>query len=225
MADVFGADKAPVVTEVDPNAKRLQDKDDFIAKLQGELSGMREELNKKVDLERQLEEIRNELKVQRDATNQPRVDTRPALTEVDIEALVERKLTATEANKSATQNITEANRVVIEKFGDKAAEVVQQKAAELKVSVDFLKSVAAKSPTAFLSVMGIEASQATQQSFKSSVQTGAKDIVPQAGAQREGSKEYFDAIRKADPQKYWTPEIQQQIMKAAKEGKYVTKAA
>ncbi len=96
-----------------------------------------------------------------------------------------------------------------------------KKAAELGLSIEFLKDVAAKSPTAFLNVMGetekpLVESDLTKSSVNSEGLKRQNNVVL-----KEGTKAYFDNLRKTDPKTYWTPHTQQRIFEAAKRGTYL----
>jgi len=234
MTDVFNAPATetivPVTETVVPSAvidKRLKDKDDYIARLEQEAADMRAEVKKAVDAATQLEVLRNELKSLKESrvTNQPRENTTPALTEVDIKTLVQKTINETEASKSTAQNIKDANDALVTNFGgdlQKAGEAVVKRAQELGLSVEFLRDVAAKSPTAFLEVMKQEPqARVSNDLTKSSVNT--ETLGRQNGvAPKEGTKAFFDNIKKSNPKEYWSPHIQQQIYLSAKRGTYLT---
>lgn len=224
MTDVFNSETAPAATPaVDPVVeKRLNDKDAFIEQLKSELAGMREEVKKATTAQAQLDELRAELTALKSNT-QPRETTNPALSEGDIRALVERTITTTERTRADATNVQEANDALIGHFGgdrQKAADHVQAKAKELGVKVDFLRDMAAKSPSGFLKLM--DAAKATtpvvDTTVRREVRTEAKELTTQG--LKEGSYEYFENLRRNNPIEYWTPAVQQQIMKAAQDGTY-----
>jgi len=108
----------------------------------------------------------------------------------------------------------------VDKFGTlaKATEATLAKAAELGLSVDFLKDTAAKSPTAFLKVMGVD----TTQQANNGVGVSKTDINTQGfkiqGTVEVGTKAYYDKLRKEKPSEYFSATIQQQIMEKCQEG-------
>ncbi len=232
MTDVFTLDPAAATTlvaETPPAPKtvddRLKDKDDFIEQLKQETKRLRDELNNKLDAEQALEELRNELKSLKAVQQQSVKDGTPsALSEVDIRTLVQKTITEREANSSKEQNIKQANDNLVASLGGdvkKAAEEVQKRAKELGVSVQFLKDAAAQSPTAFIKLIGGDKSSNSDdgtfvQSTVNSTALGNENKV----VLREGTKAYFDNVRKSDPKKYWTPDVQNQLWKAVKAGTY-----
>ena len=82
------------------------------------------------------------------------------------------------------------------------------KAQELGVSVEFLQSVAAQSPKAFLAQLGLD-----NTSNQAPVVAPRNDINPRAlnetsGRVKEGTYAYYENIRKTDPKAYYSPKIQ-----------------
>lgn len=217
--------------DLDKLAKGKAEADAFIEQLKSEQAHLREELNAKVDrdknAEASLEELRNEIKALRgtiaNPSGQSKENTNPVLTADGIQALIQDSLTRAERDKSAQQNVEAANKAVVDHFGslDKAGEAVKAKAAELGMSISDLKNIASKSPSAFRKIIvgdAIDASADTALDPNSSqppVNDGQKPnvITPK-------SKEDFEAIRKADPKRYWAAATQMQLHKAARDGTY-----
>lgn len=228
MTDVFNADTETTVeaSKDDTVEKRLKDKDDFIERLKAEAAELRAEVAKKVDAEKALEDLRNELrslKEQRITSPQAKENTTPALSEVDIKTLVQKTISETEASRDKSENIKRANDELVALFGGdtkKAVEEVQKRAKELGVSVQFLKDAAAQSPTAFIEVMGVKREKVEDSGtfVQSSVNSDGMKV--DKVMLKEGTKAFFDNIRKTDPKRYWTPEVQNQLWKAAKAGTY-----
>lgn len=223
MTDVFNTPTEAVIPPVvDVVDKRLKDKDDFIEQLKREQAELREELKKRVLADDQLAELRTEITRLKEE-NQPREHTAPALSESSIRSLVEQTITAAEQNRTAGVNIQEANTALINHFGgdkDKAASHVNAKANELGVNVAFLKDMAAKSPSGFLKLMdATKVEKPVDPTLKRDVRTESREYTPASGL-KEGTKAWFDDLRKKDPARYWQPDIQQQIFKAAQDQKY-----
>lgn len=230
MTDVFNSETPVVpVTPADPVVeKRLQDKDAFIEQLKREQAELREELKKRVIADDQLNELRAEITALKEQTTQPREHTSPALSESSIRALVEQTITNTERNRATGVNIQEANTALIKHFGGdatKAADHVQAKAKELGVKVDFLKDMAAQSPTGFLTLMGTTATApVVDTNIRREVRSENREISPGVGL-REGTYEWFEDIRRKSATQYWTPNVQQQLFKAVQDGTYKRPAA
>lgn len=225
MTDVFNPDsqtipEIPVVP--DPVVeKRLKDKDDFIEQMKRENAEMRAEIAKAANRDKLLDDLRTELQTLKSQATQPKENTTPSLTDGDIKTLVAKAITDAEATRSATQNVQEANNLMVKHFGsaEKAGEAVQARAKELNLPISWLKDMAAKSPTAFANLMG---AVGTPDSTDVNLTTGtaSSGVIVHGGKPKEGTKEYFDAIRKEDRSRYFSPAVQQQLFKAVANGTY-----
>lgn len=196
-------------------AKAKVESDNFIEQLKGELSGLREDLSKRETTE----ELLKMLKEKQSQPSDSKEDTIPQLSKEDIAKLVEEKLVETDKSKTQTRNLSEVNSRMTEVYGEKAAQILAQRAKENGVSVDFLKDTAAHSPSAFYSLIGInKPSGSTPTTEKSSVNTAAAF---QGTGPKVGTKAYFDNIRKEQGNAvYFDPKVQNQIFQAKKAGTY-----
>lgn len=234
MTDAFSAaDKDPVAELVGEDkkfktvadlAKGKLESDLFIEQLKKETADLRKELGTKVDTEATLAELRNELKAlkEKPAVTSPMEKTPSSVSESDLKALIARTITEQEATKTSAQNIVSANNAVVRHYGnlENAQAAIKAKAAELNLTVAELKETAAKSPTAFLKLVLPEAdSKATRDFISSSTRSEALPQVTGSEA-KEGTKEFYDALRAKNPKLYFSPEVQNKIFKAAMAGTY-----
>lgn len=259
MTDIFNANAPAAVTDatstsadvttaslvgegkkfktIEDLAKGKLESDAFIAQLQGELKGMRNNLNRQTDAESKVEELRQEilrLKEQEsrlEATKSGDLGTKepkpaPALSESDLGKLVDQRLTERETERSVAQNIQFVNAEVIKHFGslEEATKQVRAKAAELGLTVGALQDTAAKSPTAFLKLVIGDKPQPQEQPNvalrTTNINTAALTAATSGGSLKEGTKAYYDDIRNKNVKLYWTPEIQNRIYEAARNGTY-----
>lgn len=206
---------------VDVLIKRLEDKDKFIDQLKHETAQMREAVALLEPLKEELKALKAEL-----SNGQPRDNTRPQLSEVDIKSLVQKTITESETSRSAAQNLKEANTKFAAQFGGdyaRAGEAVKQRAQEMGLSVEFLKDVAARSPSAFLKFMN-DGTPATSDEtgsmpFKGTVNTAVLKE-NNSNALKVGTKAYYDDMMKKNPSQYFSPKTQLEIMDFAKRGVY-----
>jgi hypothetical protein len=109
---------------------------------------------------------------------------------------------------------------MVSHFGnvDKAKAAFAEKANQLGMSTEELTAVAAKSPTAFFKLVDLGVSNQSNQTrlTKSDVNLATLEDTKT----KEGSKEYFDNIRKTNAKLYWSPKTQQEIFKSKKAGTY-----
>lgn len=196
--------------------------DAFIKSTTRELQEVKEELNIRLDTEEVLKRARqNQSNV--DQTTPPETKVEKAATPLSDEDLAARIRTVTQAERlreTAAQNVTTVATRLIEQFGDeaKANEFVRNKAAELGVGVEFLQDVAARSPKAFFSSIGLE--NTTPKTPPTTPSRG--DVNTEAfrnnGAQvKPGTYAYFENLRKTDPKTYFARDTQLAMHKAALE--------
>lgn len=148
-------------------------------------------------------------------TEQPTpITTSPSNTEnttqsaSDIESLVEKVITAKEKNRTVSQNLGVVSEEMEKKFGDKAGQILKNKSAELGMSLDRLKEIAAESPTAFFQLIGVTAQKPTMAA------------VPQSSVRSEGFNpnsqdrdfDYYQKLRKENRSLYYSPKIQNMML-------------
>jgi hypothetical protein len=235
MADVFNSEvPAPSTSDLVGEGKKFKDvdalvkgkveADNFIEQLKAELAGARSQIEAQATTAQQLEQLKNELAQRQAAPTQPRVQTEPALTASDIEALVERTVTSRDRNRTAAQNIEMANTSAIKHFGSAEAASAAVKAASTKrgISVQKLKEIAAESPTTFAELVGVPTAPVAS-AVGSFVQpsAGTPDKEHMSAEQKPGTYEFAESIRRTDPRKYWSPSFQQKyVWEATKAGTY-----
>ena len=205
---------------VEDLAKGKQESDMFISQLQDELKEMRSALEERTKLQHALDAIEP-------PRNQSKVEGYPQGSQLDseeLEKIVDSRLALASENKKASENLKAADEMLIAKFNgdkEKAKQFLITKAQELGVGVDFLASAAAKNPHAALHLLGFEAKHTTPNvSTKSSVNTDAPSFTP--NGTKEGTKEYFEEIRRTDKHRYFSSKVQQEIFEARKKGTYQT---
>ena len=126
----------------------------------------------------------------------------------NIEALVEQLMTKKERERTLEQNIAVANEAVLSQYGDKAAEVVKEKAATLGMSIERLKEIAAESPTAFLQLIGAKANVKVESvTTPSSIRS---ETLSQTNTDR--TFEYYQKRRKENKSLYYSPKVQRMLM-------------
>jgi len=115
-----------------------------IKSLENQLAQMQEELNKRQGMEQVLERIQ----ATQDTNAEP-----PSANSIDaaqLSELVNSQLNQREQAQAAMANEVAFSDSMREKFGDKAIDVLGAKASELGISLDFMQSLAQKSPKAAL---------------------------------------------------------------------------
>lgn len=239
--DVFNSDTSPVTStnpledlvgegkkfkDVEALAKGKLEADAYIERLKAEAAEARQAAQEAANAKEQFEALKREIAALKEQNTTAATEkTPPTVTETDIEALVSQAVTKIELTRTANQNISSANSKMVEKYGsvEKAKEVLNKRATELNLTVDALKSIAERSPTAFLQLVDVETPNTVTETVVPSTST-VRPPNPVKAAQ-VGTKEYFDKLRSENPKKYWTQEVQSQIWNAVKAGTYELSAA
>lgn len=151
-------DGTPKYKSVEEALEALAESQKFISTLKGENSELRsreEELSRKAAEAEALEEVVRRLKEGEQV--KPKENTTPegglnddATVEKKLEELLNRK----QQEAQALNNLKQVNDELLNKFGEKAPDVVKAKAQELGMTTEELKSLAAKSPKLVLGHFG-----------------------------------------------------------------------
>jgi len=127
-----------------------------ISNLEGQVAQLQEELNKRQGMEQVLERIQQQNET---STEQPSVE---GLDAAQIGELFNQFSSQREQAQQALDNEIAFSNTLKEQYGDKAQEVVANKANELGISVGFLQGVVQKSPKAALAYFTSGTPQVTQ---------------------------------------------------------------
>lgn len=199
-------------------AKSKLESDAYIEQLKSEAAELRNELKAKVTADEVLASINKK------SGNQPAASEHSA-EPVDLDAVLEEKLSEREARKAYEANIRSTHEALVAHAGSAEAAValLKAKASELGVAVSWLKDMAGRTPKALNALLGlaeqpVKAPTSTRPTGDVNLQ--AKEAGIPMGTVKPDSKAYFDKIRHEDKNRYWTPEVQNAIFQAKKSGKY-----
>lgn len=203
--------------DVSAAAKAIVEKDKFIERLKAEAAEARAALRG----EQKMDEFFEKLKTIQNnsgtastqvttpgetATNQNNnVNTTKALTAEEVQELLEKR----DREKQEAANLSHAVQKVKEAFGANYSSVMQQKAAELGVSPEYLTSLAKTQPKAFLKLVEADRVDAGRSiSPTSSLNTAA------IGGKKTGERtnEYYRTLRKQiGDAEFFKPKVQNQL--------------
>lgn len=196
-------------------AKGKLEADGYIKTLEDQLNQMREDI-KKQDYQAQiLEQLQNK------ATDSTTVETATpnnngstetqnttaSLSENDLESLVEKTLVKREKDSVVKQNLSQVDQELVNSFGTEAEAKVREKAQELGMSMERLRDIAAESPAAFFSLIG-----QPQKTFNPMVQGSVRTEGVNMQASNVRNWQYYQSLRRENPNQYYTPKVQQQLM-------------
>lgn len=133
--------------------------------------------------------------------------------QVDYRSQIRDEIKALNAEERAVQNMELAAARMVEVYGNpqKANEAIRAKAQELGVSVEWLQDSASRSPQAFYATMGLSGNTQSQN-------TPAPTPGVRLENQNSGVRnfEHYERIRREDPKRYFTPAVQQEMLRQAR---------
>lgn len=199
-------------------ARAKYESDLFIQKVQAENEEMRKELSTRMTLE----EFWEKTKTAQSKTNEDRDDNRREETSAqtnapkpeDIAEMVRRELSTEKTKSQKAENVEYVRQELTKTWGPNFQERLVRKAAELGSSVDFLGTMAETQPKAFLALMvgNPQGKPATNEYVppRSSITSSH-----QIGDTRNFA--HYEKLRKENPTQYWTPKVQTEMYKMARE--------
>jgi hypothetical protein len=192
-------------------ARGKKEADAFIEQLKRENAEMREDLTKAKSLDEVLDSIKGESKKEGD--NQG-----PQFDEETLVKLVDSRLSAKEQENQRQANSKVVEQAMIKRFGefDKANAYINAKAQELGMSVREMKTLADNNPKAFFRLVGIETQ--SHEGHKGQPDSGSANSEAirtqnEQSLYTEGTWEYYQNLRKSNPKKYYSPEVQNEMFK------------
>lgn len=208
--------------------KALKDKDAFIESLKREAHEARQEAKTRMSLEDFWQKTQDAKKSTDSSTSNndaPIGDEREEVenkgTPVDISALVREALSRELTKNKQAQNIEEARAELKKVWGDNYVTVLKQKQEALGLGTEFVDSIAARSPTAFLALVGATSTQ-DGHTLNSNAQlpqgapsrmTFNSQAVESIGGHK--TQAYYDKLRTEDTKQYFSKEVQLQRHKDA----------
>jgi hypothetical protein len=125
-----------------------------------------------------------------------------------IKGLISQTLQESRKEETAALNIAKANEAMTKAHGNAASEVLKARASELGLSIEYLQSVAAQSPTAFLTLVGAETKQESSHSMETKVNTSS-------GFNESNVRNwaYYENMRRTNKGEYLRAATQNQMVK------------
>lgn len=191
----------------DDLAKAKIASDAFIEQLKREAAELREQVKSQQTMDEILTKIRSA-----SAPTPPATPAEPPAptAQPDIKETVASLFKEQEAQRQIQNNQQVVEAKLREKWGADAQVNLNQKAKELGVAPSYLLSIAQQSPSLFFATLGIDQKASTQTlpAPRTSVQTPQ----PQSG---ERTKSHYDRLKATNPTEYFSPKVQNQMMKDA----------
>lgn len=199
-------------------ARGKAEADLYIKQLTERLDEARKELETRMQRESFLEEIKG---LRNSESNGQNHTTTPVVTDpVPLDdSILEQKLLAL-LQKQKTQerqesNIDRVERVLKERLGDQANQVINNKARELGLSPKELEGIAINSPAAFFQLVGVQEDR--QPASNVPVARNTNNSFGQPQTQGVKNKAFYEKLKQTDPKAYWNPKIVAEMIKARQE--------
>lgn len=200
-------------------AKGKLEADTYISQLEQQIGQLREDLGKNDYAAQVLDAINGkaadtstakDIEADKNTAGVEEEGTPPSLNEDDLKSLVEKTLQEKETQKSIEQNLKTVEETLKGQYGDKLGQVLQNKATELGLSMGRMEELASESPSAFLALFGDNRQENMFTSMmNSSINTEGVNM--QSSTERNWT--YYQNLRRENPKQYYSPKVQQQIMK------------
>lgn len=150
--------------------------------LKSEVERLKAELGQRESLEETVSRL-----TAKGESNQPTPQELQGLTPEQVEELLEQRLSEREQRQLAQSNASQVEQAILKKYGDKARDVVQNKAQEYGMSLSELQQWASKNPKAVLALFDVKPT-------------------PQGNSQTPSSSVNIPPIRPNDPEDLAPPE-------------------
>jgi hypothetical protein len=202
--------------DVEALAKGKLEADKFIEQMKQENASLKADLEKqtyKLGVTAKMEEMASEPTTELlDPNNNMSgtsntANTQLSSSEANIESLVEQTLMKREQQSVTKNNIAVVEAELEKAYGTEAAATVQQKAAELGLSLSELQGMAAKSPAAFMQLLGQPAPKRSPV-IQGSIRTEGSTM--QASSEKDFG--YYQRLRRENSTMYYKPTTQRAMM-------------
>jgi archaellum component FlaC len=206
--------------DINELAKAYANADKFIPELKSELQNTREFIADKLEKIAERNQAIPPVPPVETRDSQPAPVAPPKEDGEDLDTRIVRALELRDTQARLQENANIVQDVLVEHLGtvEKAQEAVINRARELGMLPTDMKELAAKSPKAFLTTMGIDPNV---KPASSSTPNPSSDVDANRLASMNSIKantyRYFDELRKSNPSVYWKPQTQTAMHKAAQE--------
>jgi hypothetical protein len=219
LAELLGEDKK--FKTIDDLAKGKLEADKFIEQLQGELKTVREQMAELEDSATKSATVTDLVDAVKNANKQVDEEGNQPISEEQLQGMVESIMEGRHEKQTRLANFQQANQAVLDKFNgdvEAARTYTAERAKQLGLSVDKLRTLGEESPSAFQQLMETKSSTGSQ-SVAALPEVNVERGSPSSAEVIDGhhTKAYYDRLKKdLGPSKYWNDtKIQGQYFKDA----------
>lgn len=195
---------------VEDLAKAYVNADGFIETLKSENHQLREVATRA----KTLDEVFERLQHQEQTPVDKQVNSEGVIAVSDVAKIVDQTIAEREATKTREANLKKADAALKNVFGEKAGETFQ-KAADSPEKKKILMDLAAIDPDAFVALF-VPKQAGGGQVDAGGMSSAAINFTPADRSNTPGTKEYFDKVRRSEPDKYYSQDFQLQMDKAVR---------
>lgn len=198
-------------------AKALFEKDNFIKKLQQENEEARNELKARMNLEELADKVTRGYRPEQRPTNPQTPDTEkaPEKTEetntVDVAAEFEKLYEERVTKENRARNVAKSRESMKSLYGADYETAIVKASEELGVSKEYLLDMAATSPDGFTRVV----QSAVKPDDNRPTTPPSSTFTPTGGSDVRKNNAYFQKMRKEDPKRYFSKQVQVEMHKEA----------
>ncbi len=203
-------------------AKGKYEADQAIAQRNQELAGLRSDLDTRLNMEQLLADLKakaSSLTGPEDGTPnpsaQPETIVKP-ITDEELRAKYQEFANQEKQKESLERNVAFVREELTKAFGSSFEAKVLAKASELGVNREFLTSMAATAPKAFLELVG---AHGTPRSVDPNVGIAPRSSLQSTAPSGTKNYAYYQKLMKDDPREYWSVRVQKELhAQALKQG-------
>lgn len=205
---------------VEDLAKGKVESDNYIKELESRLDEQREQYLKlfgESTTRAKLEDLVNQIREPRPSdqgTNPAGIqdNIKPSYDPSQIESVVSRKIQEIEFKKTQSENLSQVQVKLQEKFGDNYTQILNQQSQALGLSKEYVNDLAATQPKAFYRLFGME-DQPTRNVFQTPPRSEQRSEFKPTVQKRSWS--FYQDLKKTNPKLYSDPKTQYQLHKDA----------
>jgi len=220
--------------DVNQLAKGKIESDSHIKNLEAELANIRKDLNTRLTLEEFMEKLDEKQSYSeapsksldtREISERDRTEVGKQISKEEIASLIKQELSTEKQKANYESNIDYVKSELIRTWGNDYKSKLVDKAKELELGQEFLSSLAATNPKAFLKLvavtdqLGINLREDPNihlppvSSYNPPTATDGTVNISPGGKSWKG---YYEKMRKENPREYWTTRVQRELHESAK---------
>lgn len=198
-------------------ARAKAEADAFIERLKTEAAGLRSELQTRMKLEEAVEKLQSK-QTPPSSEQEPKAHeqgSKPALTPEELEVLIQKTLEQNNQKTQRQRNVEAVEQALKEAFGPTYRRTVTEQAKKLGLGEDFLTSLAADQPAAFLKLLDVQKQPEVNSTAVTPPRSSFNDAMGWKPGDNVKRQSFYNKMRKTDPSRYWSVSVQNEIHREA----------